>query len=217
MSVLLCLQLHRKENIFIYWAHKVVKKPKKGGGEGALPPDDIHLWRAVTKDVERLDKNSKDGTAETVLKDLQLIPSFKKLKPPKLAAEKKVVASIQPAQLDLRTDLRLKKGQMDIEARLDLHGHTQDSAHRMLNSFLMRCHEAGMRCVLVITGKGRRLKSFDAATEGSQQVGILKKMLPIWIDTPPIKSIVLKYYTAKPKDGGEGAYYIYLKRVRELK
>jgi DNA-nicking Smr family endonuclease len=99
---------------------------------------------------------------------------------------------------------------MTIEARLDMHGYTQAQAHQALNSFLLKCHSLGMRCVLIITGKG--LKSLDNLAAPAR--GVLNRNLPIWIKEAPLKEIVLKASPAAIKDGGAGAYYVYLKRKR---
>ena len=60
----------------------------------------------------------------------------------------------RPVSLDRRTWQRLKRGQLSIEQDLDLHGRTQDEAHRALGDFLAAAQAAGCRCVLVVTGKG---------------------------------------------------------------
>jgi DNA-nicking Smr family endonuclease len=58
--------------------------------------------------------------------------------------------------LDRRTATRLRRGQLSIEARLDLHGMILVEAETALGRFLKFAHGRGMRCVLVITGKGLR-------------------------------------------------------------
>src|SRR5215471_3139336 len=59
------------------------------------------------------------------------------------------------AGIDRATAERLKRGQHPVEARLDLHGMTQEEAHRALGGFLRAARAAGKRVVLVITGRGR--------------------------------------------------------------
>ena len=111
----------------------------------------------------------------------------------------------QGAGVDKRTTQRLKRGQLAIEGRLDLHGLTQAAAHARLDRFLASSQERGLRCVLVITGKGLRP---DGAT------GVLRDMAPRWLNEPPNRARVLALHTAQPKHGGAGAYYVLLKRQR---
>ena len=56
--------------------------------------------------------------------------------------------------LDHRTRTRLSRGTVAIDARIDLHGMTQEAAHRRLHRFLEAARADGARMVLVITGKG---------------------------------------------------------------
>ena len=106
--------------------------------------------------------------------------------------------------LDKRTALRLRRGQLDVEARLDLHGLKQEDAHIALNQFILTAHEQGNRCVLVITGKGKLSKGG----------GVLRKMVPLWLNQNPNRNLILSFSYSKPNDGGTGALYILLKRKR---
>ena len=107
--------------------------------------------------------------------------------------------------LDKRTAVRLKRGQLAIDGRIDLHGMTQDKAHRALEKFLTASQGAGQRCVLVITGKGLR---------PTGETGVLRNLVPRWMNAPAIRGRVLSFCTAQPRDGGTGALYVLLKRKR---
>lgn len=104
--------------------------------------------------------------------------------------------------MDRRNWQRLKRGQMGIDARLDLHGLSQVEAHDRLSGFIIAQQARGSRCLLVITGMGER------------NGGILRNMTPRWLDTEPNRSRILAYSTAHVRDGGPGALYVLLKRRR---
>jgi DNA-nicking Smr family endonuclease len=91
---------------------------------------------------------------------------------------------------------------MDIEARLDLHGKTQDEAHRELAAFIARAQSQGKRLALVITGKGREGK------------GVLRESVPRWLNEPALRGRVLALSSAQPRDGGSGALYVLLRKTR---
>jgi DNA-nicking Smr family endonuclease len=110
--------------------------------------------------------------------------------------------------LDKRSAERLKRGELPIEARLDLHGMTQDEAHEALGRFLSRAEAHGLRCVLVITGKG-----FRRLGEGGG-LGILKGAVPRWLNEAPNRARVLAFSAAQPQHGGGGALYVLLRRRR---
>lgn len=110
--------------------------------------------------------------------------------------------------LDRANAERLRRGDMPIEGRLDLHGLTQAQAHDALDGFLGLSHAIGRRCVLVITGKG----SFGE--ESGRGRGILRDLLPRWLNEAPNRTRVLAFTQAQPRHGGGGAFYVLLKRQR---
>jgi len=117
------------------------------------------------------------------------------------------------AGIDRRTATRFLRGNMQIDGRLDLHGMTRERAHSALVGFLRRAHERGDRCVLVITGKGNRRPNTNPY-ESREGPGILRQDVPHWLNQAPLRSMVLSFAHATPRDGGEGALYVLLKRQR---
>lgn len=117
--------------------------------------------------------------------------------------------------IDRRTQLRLKRGQIPIEARVDLHGLSRERAHAGLNAFLARQAAQGRRCVLVITGKGR--PDWQRPDWGSEEreIGVIRRALPGWLRDHPNKDRVLAFAPAQPQDGGAGAWYVLLRRRRD--
>ncbi len=94
---------------------------------------------------------------------------------------------------------KLRLGQYNIEAKLDLHGQTVEQAKESLARFLVHCQQTGIRYVLIIHGKGRgHLKP------------ILKNKLNHWLrEANP----VLAFSSAVAKDGSRGALYVLLRRI----
>lgn len=115
----------------------------------------------------------------------------------------------QPVRMDRKTFMRMSRGKLVPEARIDLHGMTLAEAHPALVGFILSSHVAGRRLVLVITGKGR-------ATDGDifRRRGILRHQVPDWLKMPPLTGIVLDIREAHVRHGGAGALYVYLRRAR---
>ncbi len=109
--------------------------------------------------------------------------------------------------LDRKTMTRLSRGSIAIDARIDLHGMTQDAAHRRLLRFLEAAQDDGARIVLVITGKGAA-----EATEGGR--GVLRRAVPEWLRSPQFRVLVSGQENAGRRHGGEGALYVRIKRRR---
>lgn len=117
----------------------------------------------------------------------------------------------QPVQMDRKNYTKLKRGKLQPEARIDLHGMTVAQAHPVLNRFILDAYAKGRRLVLVITGKGK-----DKEDRGPIPVrrGVLKHQVPEWLTIPPLGQVVLQVSQAHLKHGGSGAYYVYLRRAR---
>ena len=114
-----------------------------------------------------------------------------------------------PLQMDAKTHGKMTRGKLSPEARIDLHGMTLSEAHPELIRFILNAQSAGMRLVLVITGKGKRGNDIGPIP---QRMGALRHQVPHWLRLPPLGPAVLQISEAHLKHGGSGAYYIYLRR-----
>lgn len=219
-------------------ARKPVKSATKKAGAKSLSSEDKSLWNHVSKGVtpqssnrftgfEDLLKASKQTTRAAPVKPARKamsrpLPHLLGVSHRRISDEKQVFReAVTPSArqnvpgLDRKSSEKLRKGQLVIEGRLDLHGHTRKEAHSRLRSFLGSAHRQGKRCVLVITGKGRSAKETDDAPfMGSGGKGILREEVPKWLAQADIKRLVLDYRTAQSKHGGDGALYVLLKRTR---
>jgi DNA-nicking Smr family endonuclease len=119
-----------------------------------------------------------------------------------------------PAELDRRTQRQVAAGKVPIDAVLDLHGLHQDAAHNRLRAFLVRSQAKGHRMVLVVTGKGAGADRTDAWATGASPRGVLRRNVPLWLEEPQMRAIVLSYAAAGMRHGGEGALYVRLRKVR---
>ena len=126
--------------------------------------------------------------------------------------EAEPVGRPQPG-LDRRTAERLRKGARRPDARIDLHGMTAERAHRACLRFLADAAAHGHRVVLVITGKGRRAGDGHEFGHVSGR-GVLRDSLPGWLRASPLGHSIVGIYQAHRRHGGEGAFYVYLKRHR---
>ena len=114
-------------------------------------------------------------------------------------------------KMDRKGYQRMKRGKLQPEARIDLHGMTVAQAHPALHSFILGAHGKGMRLVLVITGKGRNKDDFGPIP---LRKGVLRHQVPQWLRSAPLGPIILQVSEAHDRHGGGGALYVYLKRRR---
>lgn len=97
--------------------------------------------------------------------------------------------------------LLLKKGLIPWDARLDLHGLRPEEAREKFLNFLLKAQDLQYRSLLIIHGKGGR----------HNETPVLKNLVNHWLSQIPQ---VLAFHSAEPKDGGNGAVYVLLKRHR---
>lgn len=181
---------------------------------------DADLWAYVTRDVDPIDREQPPDLQESYKTDKK--QSLNKIEKKQDRPETKRTENVQPGRreteytIDRRTDQRLRRGQLPIEGRIDLHGFNREQARQALTQFLMEACQDGKRCVLVITGKGLRSGLSERGSDSRliAEPGILKQSLPEWLREDPLSSVVLAFHKARSKHGGDGAFYVLLRRKR---
>ena len=170
-----------------------------------LSKAESELWSVVTADVRpirtqtRNDQLSQDDGEEqkTIVK--------RPLSTPAATVEKHITVNpLTPiSEIDHRTHAKIRRGRLDVDAKLDLHGLRQDEAQRALASFLRRAQQDGARVVIVVTGKGL----------SREEGGVLRRVVPIWLEAPQLRDVVIGFGEAARHHGGEGALYVRIRRA----
>jgi DNA-nicking Smr family endonuclease len=165
-------------------------------------PDEVRLWAIVAATVRpgpgRKPVTPPPGVAQELETRATGAP-----KPFAVEAHKtrsRPTSSPAPGDIEPGRKRRLTRERDPIELRLDLHGLDQHKARVALIGFLIRAREDGVRAVLVITGKGL------------QGDGVLRRMTPEWLADRALRGVVSGVSEAHRRHGGEGAFYVALKR-----
>jgi DNA-nicking Smr family endonuclease len=136
--------------------------------------------------------------------------------PPSPKPRKQAGGKVVHTGVDGRTAERLRRGTMEPEARLDLHGFTEAAAHGALVTFLRSAQMRGHRLALVVTGKGGKPPDPHAPFDlelNARARGVLKSVVPRWLNEPGLAGIVADCRPAHRKHGGRGALYVYLRKT----
>ncbi len=140
---------------------------------------------AVLPEIEIFEENDDSNDKS----DANPLPSYsvssQSQKPPKLAP------------LNNKQKRAIESGQHNIDSKLDLHGETRKDAHHKVISFIKHAKINQHRMLLIVTGKGK---------------GILRGDLPLWLQQ--FQHDILHHCFAAPKHGGDGAYYVYLRKTK---
>jgi DNA-nicking Smr family endonuclease len=170
----------------------------------ALSREEHALWRTVTQSVKPLRAQPLMPPEPDAAPHPEAPPKVVSTKALSIAAPK---PKLPPplTSLDRRTKQKVVRGSVAIDARIDLHGLTQERAHFALLRFVRAAHANDARLVLVITGKG--------APDGER--GVLRRVVPHWLSLPELRASVLGFETAHVAHGGEGALYVRIRRRRD--
>jgi DNA-nicking Smr family endonuclease len=136
------------------------------------------------------------------------------IKTPKLGTARKS-KSAKHTGLDGNTSDRLRRGELEPQARLDLHGMTELAGHRALVNFIRGAYRRGLRLVIVVTGKGGKPRPDDAPFDlelETRRRGVHKTMAPRWLAEPELARLIADVRNAHRSHGGEGALYVYLRK-----
>lgn len=123
--------------------------------------------------------------------------------------------------IDGNTAERLRRGQMEPQARLDLHGMSERDAHRALVTFVRAGRARKLRLLLIVTGKGgdtKRKAAAECAVDlglDMRMRGVLRRLTPRWLGEPALAEMVADVREAHRRHGGPGALYVYLRKSGE--
>ena len=174
-----------------------------------LGEEDVALWDSLARTFEPLRRakprvrggvGPSGAETDAPTAPQPLTPPRPDLKPVTRVLDQRSAAANEPlrppspvatrapplAAFERRHARRLRSGQVEIEARLDLHGLHQADAHAALRRFLLGCHARG----------------------------VLRRNVPRWLAEPELRAIVVSYTPAASAHGGEGALYVQLRRRR---
>ncbi len=170
--------------------------------------DDRRLWHSVTGDIAPLKGRALPDTP------VEVTEAAEETKKPAPRQQARPLPPLPPEppstpSLDRNTAKRLKSGKIRPDAKVDLHGLTLDEANSRVHATVAQALERGHRLLLVVTGRGG--KKLASAEQGT---GRIRASLETWIRNGPHRHRVVDIRQAHVSHGGEGAYYVYLKKNR---
>lgn len=171
------------------------------------------LWKEIIESVRPLKR--RDGVKDDIIKtssykkscDDEIEISFlslediKPLRRRKFLNEREIFLG-DASRIDNSVLKNIKKRNFNLDATLDLHGKTLDVAFSQFVNFINSSYDTSKRNLLVITGKGNPEKN----------TGVIKKNFYSWLTNESVADKILYVNFASLKDGGDGAFYILLRK-----
>lgn len=194
-----------------------------------LSDEDKALFRQMTQGVVPLKKNSSKDTSREPIKPTQPIRPIQPIQSKKKSNSATASSSTRKPKIteihlsdtylhEVKAETylsycqhpiprprfaALQKGRIPWDKKLDLHGLKSVEASEKLLQFINEASLQGLRCLLIIHGKGGR-------NSLAIPIPVLKNLVNHWLKQIPQ---VLAFCSALAKDGGTGAVYLLLKRV----
>ena len=110
----------------------------------------------------------------------------------------------------------LKKKNTRIRS-LDLHGYSLSDANVKIKQFIQESFNLGAEKLIIVTGKGIHSQN-EKDPYISKKLGILRYSVPEYINNNvSLNNLIKELSPAKIEDGGEGAFYIYLRKKNDYK
>jgi DNA-nicking Smr family endonuclease len=197
----------------------MARPPKKNKTQD-LSQQDCDLWEEVKKTVKPLNVKGGSDAAKPAIQPRRMID--RKAEARALPHEWYTHSSPEPeARIHRKTRRRLASGNQYVDRAIDLHGMTQDQAYHMLKGAIEGGIRRGDKTLLVVTGKGgRRFSQLGGDTptayrrreDFDQHGGVLKKMVPIWLQSHEMRAFVESFDVAAQEHGGDGALYVLLRK-----
>ena len=111
-------------------------------------------------------------------------------------------------------DLKHQKSKNLKVRSIDLHGYTLDEANKTIEAFINKAFFENINKLIIVTGKGLHSEN-EKDPYVSKDLGILKYSVPEFIkNNEMLMKKIIEIKEAKAKDGGSGAFYVYLKKIK---
>jgi DNA-nicking Smr family endonuclease len=112
-------------------------------------------------------------------------------------------------------DNEIKKKVSFKTSSIDLHGYTLDQANKSIEDFIISSYKKKINKLIVVTGKGLHSQN-EKNPYVSKDLSILKYSIPEFINNNKnLMSMINDIKDAKVEDGGDGAFYIFLKKNKK--
>ena len=96
----------------------------------------------------------------------------------------------------------------------DFHGFSLEEANKLINKLIKDSYKIGVKKLIIVTGKGIHSDN-EKNPYTSKDLSILKYSLPDYIqNNPELMELITEIKDAEIEDGGSGAFYIFLKKLR---
>ena len=110
---------------------------------------------------------------------------------------------------------KLKKNKIPVNRKIDFHGRSLNDAKKIFFNTINDCFSKNFRCILFITGKGSIRKETDLSRDTVLYYGKIRNNFLDWVNHNAVQSKILNVQQANFKTGGDGAFFVYLRKNKD--
>ena len=138
---------------------------------------------------------------------------LKNRKTEKISEKTKDTLSFQELNIEKSNiNKKLKKGQIVINKKIDFHGYSLYEAKQLFLDTIKDCYIKNHRCILFVTGKGTNKRMMENTYDNRLYFGKIRNNFLSWTSIKDVKSKILNVQQANIKKGGDGAFFVYLRK-----
>ena len=175
-----------------------------------LTPNEEEIWKSYVQNIDRTDNKTSRPLNKKEVRSLK--PANKRS-----VVKKSYFGGTQISNnhllLDKKIHTKLKHGLLKPERKLDLHGLIYEKAQFHVKEFIYQAYHDEKRLILIVTGKSRKPLINESFFSDSRR-GVINRSFPIWLESESLKHLILNVTTAHFSHGGDGAYYVYLRKKK---
>ena len=107
----------------------------------------------------------------------------------------------------------IKNKSFTIDKKIDFHGINLLESEELFSNTIKECYNGGLRCLLFVTGKGLfKVKNNKEDSPPKLYHGVIRSAFTDWVTSNKFARQILSYEKASIEHGGDGAFYVYLRK-----
>ena len=172
------------------------------------------LFLKQMKGVTPIKKNNRTPNKKTINKNKFIKKKTRLTNANNLEIEKKTDAKHSHFSLE-KSNIKknIKKNILKIDKKIDFHGRGLLEAEEIFSSTIVECFNKNKRCLLFVTGKGIfKKKDYDYSNKPRLYHGVIRAAFFNWVKSKNYSKYILSFEQASIEHGGDGAFYVYLRK-----
>ena len=177
---------------------------------------DEEFFLKLMKGVSPIKKNNRIEKEKPVIKNKIIQKKTKIIISSPTIKEKNSV--IKNSKFDLE-NIHIRKGikkkSFIIDKTIDFHGTNLLESEELFSKIIIECYNRELRCLLFVTGKGLfKAKNNNKVEQPKLYHGVIRSAFTSWVTSKKFAKQILSYDKASIEHGGDGAFYVYLRKKK---